>query len=534
MLEIKNLTVGLPQSADRENAVTDLSIKVRAGKTLCIVGESGSGKSVTAYAIMQLLDKRSLEIKSGEILYDGIDLTKQTESSLRKIRGKEISMVFQEPMTALNPLMTVGDQIKEVLINHNIIDKDKIKDKIIEVLSEMHLPEPERLRHCYPFQLSGGQRQRVMIAIAMVSQPKLLIADEPTTALDVTTQAQILKLINDLKDKRNIGVVFITHDFGVVSEIADEVVVMQKGIIVEKGSTQEIFGNAQHEYTKHLLSSVPDLNTNKKVDLSKNELLSAINLNKTYRSRSSGGWFKKSERKFVALNDVSFSIYEGETLGVLGESGSGKTTLGYSIARLLKIDSGQIIYKNQSLDKLESNELRKLRSKIQMIFQDPYSSLNPRHKISRIITENAVINGISIQEANRRMHEILEFVGIDSSAADRYPHEFSGGQKQRIGIARALVLEPSLIIADEPVSALDVSVQKQVLELLKEVKSRYNLSMLFITHDLRVASEISDRIIVMNKGQIVECNSVSEIYRNTQHPYTKSLLESMPSLPVKY
>ncbi|NYT64701.1 ABC transporter ATP-binding protein [Alcaligenaceae bacterium] len=527
LLEVLNLSVALPKTADRRYAVESLSLTIRRGETLCVVGESGSGKSVTAHAVMQLLPKKSLHIESGQILLEGKNILDMSTVELRKIRGSKIAMIFQEPMTALNPVMTVGDQIEEALLMHGIKRGPIARQKVIQSLTEMQLPEPELLQHSYPFQLSGGQRQRVMIAMAMVAQPALLIADEPTTALDVTTQAQILALIDELKQRHNIGVLFITHDFGVVSDIADRVAVMQRGKLVEFGSRNDVLERPQHPYTKQLISAVPKLRTDQTTPTNIHKpLLEVRGLCKTYRARRQG-FFQKPAR-FQALDNVDFHIGRGETLGVLGESGSGKSTLGHCIARLFDGDSGQLIFEGQAIEKLHGNALRAIRPKIQMIFQDPYSSLNPRHRIGRIITENAILHGVSKANAEKRMYEILDLVGIERTAINRYPHEFSGGQRQRIGIARALVLQPALIVADEPVSALDVSVQQQVLELLRTVRERYNLSLLFITHDLRVASQICDRIAIMSHGRIVECQAAADIYRNPQHPYTRSLLNAIP------
>lgn len=523
LLEIRNLTVELPVASDRRFAIDDISLQVSRGETVCVVGESGSGKSVTAHAVMQLLPEHSLDISSGEILLEGVNLLELDAETMRQYRGSRLAMVFQEPMTALNPVMTIGDQIEETLHAHGQLDGKASRAKVIELLTEMHLPDPEALQHCYPFQLSGGQRQRVVIAMAMIMQPSLLIADEPTTALDVTTQAQILKLIDGLKRRHGIGVLFITHDFGVVADIADRVAVMEKGRLVECGTRDEVLHNPQHPYTRKLIAAVPQLSANNGLELTvaqqqSESLLRIKNLTKTYSGRRTG-MFSRAPR-VKALDGVSLEIADGETLGLLGESGSGKSTLGQCVVRLLDTEEGSIEFDGQSIEKLRGSALHRLRPQIQMIFQDPYSSLNPRHKVGRIVTENAVLHGVTRDEANRRMLEVLQLVGLDPSAVDRYPHEFSGGQRQRIGIARALVLQPRLIVADEPVSALDVSVQNQVLTLLLEIRAKLGLSMLFITHDLRVASQICDRIAVMHKGKIVECNTAAEIYRAPRHAYS--------------
>jgi peptide/nickel transport system ATP-binding protein len=531
LLEIRNLTVDLPADSDRRYAVEGLSLHLDRGETVCVVGESGSGKSVTAHAVMQLLPEHALNISSGEILLEGVNLLELDAETMRQYRGSRLAMVFQEPMTALNPVMTVGDQVEETLLAHGQLDGKVSRAKVIELLSDMHLPDPEALQHCYPFQLSGGQRQRVVIAMAMILQPGLLIADEPTTALDVTTQAQILKLIDNLKQRLGIGVLFITHDFGVVADIADRVAVMQQGRLVEFGTRDEVLHNPQHPYTRKLIAAVPQLRVQNGLKLTEAQqqaepLLRISGLTKTYKARRAR-MFSKAPR-IKALDEVSLDIAEGETVGLLGESGSGKTTLGQCVVRLLETDGGRIEFAGQSIEKLRGSALHRLRPQIQMVFQDPYSSLNPRHKVGRIITENAILHGVTREESNRRMLEVLQLVGLDSSVVDRYPHEFSGGQRQRIGIARALVLQPRLIVADEPVSALDVSVQNQVLALLLEIRRKLGLSMLFITHDLRVASQICDRIAVMHKGKIVECNTAEEIYRSPQHAYTRTLIDAMP------
>ena len=531
LLSIENLSVALPGGGDRKYAVHDLSLQLKRGETVCIVGESGSGKSVTAHAVMRLLPPGGLRLESGVIRFDGQDILKMSDAQVRQMRGARISMIFQEPMTALNPVMRVGDQIAEALRVHGVRDRAEQQRRVVDLLADMKLPEPETLQYSYPFQLSGGQRQRVMIAMAMVSRPALLIADEPTTALDVTTQAQILKLLNDLKQRYNMGLLFITHDFGVVADIADRVAVMQAGRLVELGEREKVLQSPEHPYTKKLIAAVPRLRTDAEEVLRQDPLLEIRNVNKTYRPRASK-WFGNAERLQV-LNGVDLRIHRGEIMGLLGESGSGKTTLGHCVAKLIPIDSGEVRFEGRDITGMDYKAFRPLRPRIQMIFQDPYSSLNPRHRVGRIITENALLNGVPKDVANRRMMEVLELVGLDASAVDRLPHEFSGGQRQRIGIARALVMEPSLIVADEPVSALDVSVQQQVLELLRKVRERYGLSMLFITHDLRIASQICDRIAIMQRGRIVECQTAGDIYRNPQHAYTRELIASMPGRMVE-
>ncbi|MGB3067180.1 MAG: ABC transporter ATP-binding protein [Ottowia sp.] len=526
LLSIRHLSVALPAGGDRVFAVQDVSLDVPAGQTVCVVGESGSGKSVMANAVMRLLPP-VLRVKSGQITLAGEDLLSLDAESLRRMRGSRMGMIFQEPMTALNPVMTVGEQIDEVLLVHGERDAHVRERRVLELMREMSLPEPEALRHRYPFQLSGGQRQRVVIAIAMALEPQLLIADEPTTALDVTTQAQILALIKRLQTTHGIGVLFITHDFGVVSDIADRVVVMQQGKVVESGTAAQVLRQPEHPYTRRLIDAVPRLrDAMDEASARPAPLLRIEGVSKSYRARGQGLFGGRGRTK--ALDEVSLEIGEGETVGLIGESGSGKTTLGQCVMRLLDVDGGQIVFNGEPVQALRGRALKALRPQIQMIFQDPFASLNPRHRVGRIVTENAILCGVPPAEAERRMQDVLAMVGLDPSAVNRFPHEFSGGQRQRIGIARALVMQPRLIVADEAVSALDVSVQQQVLTLLREVRERLGLSMLFITHDLRVASQICDRIAVMHKGRIVETGTVQAIARAPAHPYTRSLFAAMP------
>jgi peptide/nickel transport system ATP-binding protein len=527
LLEIRRLSVALPAGSEREFAVRDVSIAVPRGQTVCVVGESGSGKSVTANAVMRLLPKHVLRVADGEIFFEGCDLLKLDAATMRTLRGSRMAMIFQEPMTALNPVMTVGDQIDEVLEVHGVSDRGTRERRVLALMTDMHLPDPATLRHRYPFQLSGGQRQRILIAMAMALEPRLLIADEPTTALDVTTQAQILKLIKELQIKHGIGVLFITHDFGVVADIADQVVVMRQGCVVERGSVREVLDHPSHPYTRALIDAVPRLRAADATPPEARSVLLEIDaVSKSYRSRGTGLFTKRGQT--LALDKVSLTIGHGETVGLVGESGSGKTTLGQCVMRLLDIDQGQLRFAGQQVQDLRRAALKALRPHIQMIFQDPFASLNPRHRVGRIITENVILSGVRPAEALRRMDEVLRLVGLDASAAQRFPHEFSGGQRQRIGIARALVMQPRLIVADEAVSALDVSVQQQVLALLRDIRERLGLSMLFITHDLRVASQICDRIAVMHKGRIVETGTVEAIARAPKHPYTRSLFQAMP------
>ncbi|MBV9113526.1 MAG: ABC transporter ATP-binding protein [Hyphomicrobiales bacterium] len=525
LASIRELTLALPEGADRGYAVAEMSFSVRAGEILCIVGESGSGKSVCAQAMLGLLPM-SIRPLHGEILFDGMDLARFGPAEWRDLRGRRIAMIFQEPMTALNPSMRVGDQIAEMFEAHDLLDPAGRRRRARELAREVELPEPDTILRAFPHQLSGGQRQRVMIAMALALEPSLLIADEPTTALDVTTQAQILRLIRDLQGRRGMGVVFITHDFGIVSDIADRVVVLEKGKVVEQGPTAQVLSHPCHPYTQALLDAVPSRRPAQRPALRGGELVCEVeHLSKTYVSRT--GLFA-GRRVVSAVRDVSFTIRKGETLGLVGESGSGKSTVARLVARLLDLDEGRVRLGGTDLAQLRGRKLREARRRVQMVFQDPFASLNPRRRVGSSIADGPVASGIARKLALERARTLLELVGLDRRAAERLPHEFSGGQRQRIGIARALALEPSLLVADEPVSALDVSVQKQVLDLLEELKSRLELAMLFITHDLHVAAKICDRIAVMSKGEIVEMKSATELFSHPEHPYTKALLAAVP------
>ncbi len=525
LLDVRNLTIDLPRGADRPHAVEDLTFTLQSGEILCVVGESGSGKSMTAHAVMGLLPK-AVKVSSGGIRHQGTDVLSLPERDQRALRGGRIAMIFQEPMTALNPLMRVGDQIDEVLRYHTTLDRAARRARVVELLASVGLPEPDHLRRSYPFRLSGGQRQRVMIAMALAVEPDILIADEPTTALDVTTQKQILELIQDIQAKRRMGVMFITHDFGVVAEIAHRVAVMQKGKLVEIGSAEEVLNRPQHPYTRQLIAAVPHLIEHREdFTRERKPVLTAEKVCKTFHI---GGGFLTPGRKVVAGDDLSLTIHQGETVGLVGESGSGKSTLGRSIVGLIKPDSGKILFEGVDLLSLSRPAFRPYRRHVQMVFQDPYASLNPRHTVGDIITQGPVAFGEDRGKALEKAKDLLKLVGLDASAAERFPHEFSGGQRQRISIARALALEPKLLIADEPVSALDVSVQAQVLDLLEDLRHRLNLSMLFITHDLRIAAQICDTIAVMQKGRIVEIGPAKEVFGNPQHAYTRTLLDAIP------
>jgi peptide/nickel transport system ATP-binding protein len=527
VLEIRNLTVDLPPWADRLQAVSGFSLTLRRDEILCVVGESGSGKSVMSRAVMGLLPAPHVHARAGEILLHGEDLLKTSPARLRDIRSRQISMIFQEPMSALNPLMTIGKQVEEVLKVHTDVPKAERLGRIRNMLAAVSLPDPDKLLRAYPHELSGGQRQRAMIAMALILEPSVLIADEPTTALDVTTQAQILALIKESQARRHMGVLFITHDFGVVAEIADRVAVMQSGKLVEYGEKDRVLNDPQHPYTRSLIAAVPRLvpKPRKPVDNSP-AILSITGLDKAYRS--GGGLFSRGSRTVHAAKAVSLEIRRGETLGIVGESGSGKSTVARCITRLAECDAGKILLNAVDLRPLSRKQMRPYRERMQMVFQDPYSSLDPRCTVGRLISEGPMIHGVGHAEALARALELLALVGLDRRAADRYPHEFSGGQRQRIGIARALALRPEVLVADEPVSALDVSVQMQVLQLLSDIRDQFNLAMLFITHDLRVAAQVCDRIAVMRLGEIVETGLTTEIFAAPRHPYTQELLAAVP------
>src|SRR5579883_93255 len=523
-LSIEGLTVRLPEGADRRHALSDITLSVAADQILCIVGESGSGKSMMANAVMRLLPNE-VTIDGGRMVFEGRDLCAVREADMRKLRGADIAMIFQEPMTALNPLRTIGDQIAEVFSVHTDLSRAEIAGKVLALLADVRIPDPKAAAKAYPHELSGGQRQRAMIAMALALDPKLLIADEPTTALDVTTQAQILKLIRDLQQRRKTAVMFITHDFGVVAEIADRVVVMQQGMIVEQGAAADVLNRPQHAYTKQLIAAVPPLTAPPPRKLSQEEILTISGVSKTYRT---GGFLGRGARVTRAVKDVSLSLPKGATLGIVGESGSGKSTLARCLVRLIDPEAGSIMLLGRDFVTMPRGKLREETRHIQMVFQDPFASLNPRHKAVELVAQGPIIHGTPRATAIAEAKALFALVGLDPSAADRFPHEFSGGQRQRIGLARALALEPAVLVADEPVSALDVSVQAQVLKLLADLRARLGLSIVFITHDLRVAAQICDLVAVMKDGEIVEQGLAGEVFANPQHPYTKALLASVP------
>lgn len=571
LLKVNNLRISFCRDSEWNEAVHGVDFEVFEGKTLGVVGESGSGKSVSNLAVMQLLDRRKSRIESDSIILEGNDISRFTDDEMTDIRGKKIAMIFQEPMTSLNPVYKCGFQVMEaVLCQKSKVKSRKTKDEIrearemvLELFNKVKLPNPEIIFEKYPHELSGGQKQRVMIAMALVSNPKVLIADEPTTALDVTVQKEILKLLKDLQRENGMGMIFITHDLGVVSEIADDVIVMNKGVIVERGTTSEILNNPQHPYTKGLIACRPPLtyrlerlpvvkefldgvwkdehqimnellvtdeerNKYHKELYSKEPILKVERLMTWYPLRK--GVFGKTYDYIKSVDDVSFDVFPGETLGLVGESGCGKTTLGRSILRLVEPTSGSVIFEGKDVAKMNAAELREYRKSTQIIFQDPYSSLNPRISIGEAIAEPMMVHGIE-KDANKRRDKVcslLEEVGLEADYYRRYPHEFSGGQRQRICIARALALNPKLIICDESVSALDVSVQAQVLNLLNRLKKEFYFTYIFISHDLSVVRFMSDRVVVMYNGKIQELNEADELFNNPQNDYTKKLIAALP------
>lgn len=564
LLQIKNLTVEFKHENSYHKAVDNINLSLKHGQILGIVGESGSGKSVTSMAVMKLLSQPPARISSGEIIFStsdtNFDILKLSENEMQKIRGNKIGMIFQEPMTSLNPVMKCGKQVLEALLIHQSINKKQAYEKTITLFNDVLLPQPEIVFNKYPHELSGGQKQRVMIAMAISCNPSLLIADEPTTALDVTVQKTILQLIKKLQQKYNMAVIFITHDLGVVAEIADNIAVMYKGQIVEQGKASDILKLPQHPYTKGLMACRPALNIRYEklptvndfvaenasfefIELKEekrkalhnaiyqnNAILEIKNLEVDFISKKN--IFGKKIQSYKALKQINFEVYEGETLGLVGESGCGKTTLGRSILQLIEATDGRIIYKGQNLTELSAKQMRELRRKLQIIFQDPYSSLNPRINIGNAITEPMKVHNLYANDRERKNKaiELLERVGMNESQFLRYPHEFSGGQRQRICIARTLALNPELIICDESVSALDVSVQAQVLNLLNELKKDFHFTYIFISHDLSVVKFMSDRMIVMQKGEIVEMGESDAIYKNPESEYTRNLIASIPGL----
>jgi peptide/nickel transport system ATP-binding protein len=524
ILQIRDLSVAA-ERPDGHKVIDGISLEVREGEMLCVVGESGSGKSVTSLSIMGLLPRGSLVPAGGSIRLEGEELLSAGEKRLEALRATAMAMVFQEPMTALNPVAKVGDQIDEVLKAHTPLRGAERRKRILAMMEEVHLPNVERIYRSYPHQLSGGQRQRIMIAMALILRPRLLIADEPTTALDVTTQKQTLSLIRELRDNRGTAVLFITHDMGVVAEIADRVAVMRQGSLVETGTLDQILRNPAEAYTRKLLSAVPSLVPRAAAGAADAEVLLQISdLGKTYSTRSLLG--KVSEVKAAA--GVSLTVRRGRTLGIVGESGSGKSTVARCAIRLIEPSEGTILVAGKDISRLRGAALKQHRRRIQVVFQDPYRSLNPRIRVGESVIEGLTNFGVPRVQAMAEAAALLEMVGLPADAVSRYPHQFSGGQRQRIAIARALAMKPDILIADEAVSALDVSVQAQVLELLNDIQRRLGVGTLFITHDLRVAAQICDEIVVMKGGRIVEQGPTSEVLVDPKDPYTRSLIQAAP------
>ena len=576
LLEFNNLVTEFHTEGTTVKAVNDISFTLNKGETVGIVGESGSGKSVTSLSAMRLIPSPPGKISGGEIIFhkkngEKVDLLKASEEEMRSYRGNDIAMIFQEPMTSLNPVFTCGDQVLEAIMLHQKIEKNQAKKLTIDLFKKVQLPDPERIYSTYPHQISGGQKQRVMIAMAMSCEPSVLIADEPTTALDVTVQKTILQLMQNLQKEQDMGIMFITHDLGVIAELADKVVVMYKGKIVEQGNVWDIFTDPKHPYTKGLLACRPPLekrysflptvsdfmkiddggniiDNNISVDdftknlivsdterkekqkklFAKEPVLRLQNLKTYFPIRN--GFFGGISNYVKAVNDVTFDVYPGETLGLVGESGCGKTTIGRTILRLEEPTEGSMIYKGQDIAKMNADELRSFRKEVQIIFQDPYSSLNPRMTIGNAIMEPMQVHEIlnSDEERKEKVKELLTKVSLDPSHFYRYPHEFSGGQRQRIGIARALAVNPKFIICDESVSALDVSVQAQVLNLLNDLKEEFGLTYIFISHDLSVVKYMSDRMVVMQEGKIEEMGDADQIYNTPKTEYTKRLINAIP------
>ena len=531
LVEIENLRVKFNTDSGVVNAVNGISFNIKKGETLALVGESGSGKSVTARGIIRLLANNAVLSNETKITFDGKNINTYSEKEYQKIRGKKISMIFQEPMSSLNPIYTIENQISEVLKIHDKYSDTKLKEKCLELLKQVQIPEPESRLSQYPHQLSGGQRQRIMIAIAIANNPDLLIADEPTTALDVTVQTEILKLLQNLQKKYQMSILFITHDLTIVRQISDRVCVMYNGDIKETGNTKEIFNNPQDDYTKHLLSSEPE---ERELFYDKNgkNIITGKDLNITFNTKVKVAGRNKT-LSIKAVNNISLNLQEGETLGIVGESGSGKTTLGQTLLRLVDRESnteisGDINFFDDKIDKLSRKQFKPFRNQMQIVFQDPYASLNPRLSVKQIIEEGLIV-AQNIKNKNERLDKIeniMNEVGLEPSSMQRFPHEFSGGQRQRIAIARSFVLNPKFVLLDEPTSALDLSIQKQILELLLQLQSNYKTTYIFISHDLRVIRSISHNLIVMKDGSILEQGEAKNILNNPQNDYTKNLIKS--------
>ena len=524
VLSVENLSVRLPAGADRPFAVQDVSFAVNAGEVRCLVGESGSGKSIIAQTVMGLLP-RNLHAAAGRVLLGGESLLQAKADRLRRLRGEKMAMIFQEPMTALNPVMRCGAQIEELLAQHTRLTAQQRRARVLQMLEHVRLPDPARIHAAWPHQLSGGQRQRIMIAMALILEPALLIADEPTTALDVTTQAEILELVRELQRERGTAVLFITHDFGVVAEIADAVSVLRLGELVESGPAREVLASPRHAYTRMLLRAVPAL-VPRKPPLPANAA-SAMRTCGLHKVFVTGGWFG-ARRKVVAAQDVDIEVRHGETLGIVGESGSGKSTLARMLARLVEPTRGDIELDGASVTRLRGAAARAFRRQVQVVFQDPFRSLNPRRTVGAAIAEGPMNFGMDRAQAWQRAQELMALVRLAPAALQRYPHEFSGGQRQRLCIARALAMQPRVLIADEAVSALDVSVQARILDLLDEIQQRLQLTIVFITHDLRVAARLCNRVVVMQHGRVVEQGPVSQVFEQPREAYTRALIAAAP------
>jgi len=522
LLSVRDLSVAFTQGGEESLAVDRVSFDIERGKTLALVGESGSGKSVSALSVLKLLPYPPASHPSGEILFNGRDLLAADETELRKVRGNKITMIFQEPMTSLNPLHTIEDQIAEILSLHRGMGRTQARARTLELLHEVGIREPEKRLNAYPHQLSGGQRQRVMIAMALANEPELLIADEPTTALDVTVQAQILELLDDLKKKNGMSMLFITHDLGIVRRIADTVCVMTNGRIVERGPTSGIFDAPQHAYTRHLLAAEPK-GTPPAADPSAETVMKGDAIKVWFPIKR--GFFRKTVDHVKAVDGIDIDVRAGETVGVVGESGSGKTTLGLALTRMIS-SQGAIDFRGEDISHLTFQGMRPLRSEIQIVFQDPFGSLSPRMSATEIIQEGLRIHEpkLTADEREARVISVMKEVGLDPASRNRYPHEFSGGQRQRIAIARAVVLKPRFIMLDEPTSALDMSVQAQVVDLLRDLQRRHTLAYLFISHDLKVVRALANKVIVMRNGKVVEAGAAEQIFERPQTDYTRALI----------
>ncbi|EKO3917696.1 ABC transporter ATP-binding protein [Vibrio fluvialis] len=522
LLQVRNLSVSFQTNDGVVNAVNNVNFELNVGETLAIVGESGSGKSVSTNALMQLLPNNARIDAQSSIVFEGEELLEKSEVQMHRVRGDRIGMIFQEPMTSLNPYLRVGIQVAEAMMCHRKVSMAQAKQRVLELFELVHLPNPQQAYSKYPHEFSGGQLQRIMIAMALINEPDILIADEPTTALDVTVQAEVLKLIKEIQSKMGMAILFITHDLGVVRYVADRVLVMCKGDVVEEGDTQELFTNAKHDYTRMLINAIPK-GSKDPVDANAPALLKASDIRVKFLIKPH--FIASRNQYFEAVKGISLELKQGETLGIVGESGSGKSTLGRALIGLLP-STGEIEFKGMDYRKLSEVQRLTLKKDIQMVFQDPYGSLSPRMTVGEIITEGLLVHQPHISKAERlqRARKALEEVRLDASAINRYPHEFSGGQRQRIAIARALILEPSFILLDEPTSALDRSVQLTVIDLLKDIQQRRNIGFLFISHDLSVVKALSDRVMVMQKGEVMEQGSAEDIFHRPQHDYTKKLI----------